>query len=143
MISLYTVLALKCAGKEKHEKENLNLIQKFNSFLNERSLKLEYLQDNMIDGVETYDFHLAKDSFYNSTLNPENEGYCSGYDCLGNGVFNLSRCLGGISMFGSSPHFLNAEEKFVQAVNGLNPNEQEHDYRLSMHPVIYIFIILI
>lgn len=100
-----------------------------------RSLKLEYLQDNMIDGVETYDFHLAKEAFYNSTLNPENEGYCSGYDCLGNGVFNLSRCLGGISMFGSSPHFLNAEEKFVQAVNGLNPNEQEHDYRLSMHPL--------
>lgn len=101
-----------------------------------RPLKYTYLEDNIIDGVEAYDFHLPKDVFYNSTFNPENEGYCSGNDCLGNGVFNLSRCLGGISMFGSLPHFLNAEKKILDFVDGLSPNEEEHDYRLSLHPVI-------
>jgi hypothetical protein len=77
---------------------------------------------------------LSKDVFYNSTLNPENEGFCTD-DCLGNGVFNLSKCLGGISMFGSLPHFLNADEKFVNDVNGLNPQENLHDYVISLEPI--------
>ena len=60
-----------------------------------RSYRLEYLKDNIINGAKTYDFHLAKDMFYNSTLNPDNEGFCS-KNCLGNGVLDISKCYGGI-----------------------------------------------
>lgn len=53
------------------------------------------MKDSLVDGVNTLDFHLPENVFYNSSLNPENDGYCSGYDCLGNGVFNMSKCQGG------------------------------------------------
>ena len=58
-----------------------------------RSMKLVYLKNNKIDNIETFDFHLPEDVFYNSTLNPENEGFCTN-DCLGNGVQNISKCTG-------------------------------------------------
>ena len=46
-------------------------------------------------GFDTYDFSLPKNTFYNSTLNEENAGFCDNNDCLGNGVHNISRCFEG------------------------------------------------
>ena len=54
-----------------------------------------YLKDNNIRGIDTLDFHFPSQIFYNSSLNPENLGFCSGDDCLGNGVFNISKCFMG------------------------------------------------
>jgi len=59
---------------------------------------LEYTKENYISGVKTYDFELPANAFYNSTLNPENIGFCSN-DCLGNGVMDLSNCYGGKIFF--------------------------------------------
>lgn len=59
-----------------------------------RSYRLEYLRDNMFEGAKTLDFHLPKNIFFYSTLNPDNEGFCSN-NCLGNGVLNISKCYGG------------------------------------------------
>ena len=59
-----------------------------------RSVRLTYLRDNEINGIKTYDFHISKDIFFNSSLNPENMGFCDS-DCLGNGIFNISKCRAG------------------------------------------------
>ena len=59
-----------------------------------RSYSLKYLKDNVVDGIKTFDFHLPKTMFYNSTYNPDNDGFCHG-TCLGNGVLNISACYGG------------------------------------------------
>ena len=98
--------------------------------------------------------------FYNSTLNPENEGFCT-ENCLGNGVFNISTCSGGdwifcfvlshyfclficnffkkgISGFLSQPHFLNAEAKFLDSIEGLAPDEDKHDSILHFEPVNFV-----
>ncbi|CAF0919380.1 unnamed protein product [Brachionus calyciflorus] len=97
-----------------------------------RSYYLTYLKDSVINGVHTYDFHLPKDAFYNSTLNPDNDGFCT--NCLGNGVLNISNCYGGVSGFISQPHFLNADEKFVNAVKGLKPDNNLHDFVIHFEP---------
>ena len=55
---------------------------------------MKYVRDGQVKGVETLDFTLPEDIFYNSTLNPDNEGFCDG-ECLGNGVFNISQCKDG------------------------------------------------
>ena len=61
-----------------------------------RSYHLEYFKDNVIDGAATYDFHLPKNIFYNSSTNPGFErGFCS-KSCLGNGVLDISKCYGGL-----------------------------------------------
>ena len=97
---------------------------------------------------------MDKYSFYNSTLNPKNEPYCKSH-CLGNGVFNSSKSFDGkenkinlilnliinfsysqgISIFTSQPHFLNADEKFLSSVIGLNPDHEKHSSFISFEPV--------
>lgn len=74
---------------------NLNFI-KF-KILILSSFKLEYLKENEFDGIKTYDYGLPDNIFSNSTLNPDNEGFCSD-DCLGNGVFRLHRCQKGLTI---------------------------------------------
>jgi len=103
-----------------------------------RSYELQYLRENIVKGVKTLDFHLPENIFYNSTLNPLNEGFCNG-DCLGNGVQNISRCYGGISSFISQPHFLNADKMFTDALIGMSPDKDKHDLILSFEPVCIIF----
>jgi lysosome membrane protein 2 len=99
-----------------------------------RSFSLEYKRDNIVENVKTYEYHLAKNIFStNSSLNPENEGFC-GQDCLGDGVFNMSQCTG-MSSFISLPHFLNSDVKFLNAVNGLKPDETKHDFVYNIEPV--------
>ena len=94
-----------------------------------------YLRDNNIKGIKTYDFHLPKNIFYNTTGNANNIGFCGKNNkCLGNGVQNISTCYGGVSGFISQPHFLNADSKFREALVGLNPNESIHDFILHFEP---------
>lgn len=58
-----------------------------------RSYSLQYLKDNILDGIRTMEFSLPKNFFYNSTLNPDNQGFVN--DFLGNGVLSMSKCMGG------------------------------------------------
>lgn len=98
-----------------------------------RSYSLTYLRDNTVKGVKTYDFHLPKDIFYNSTENAANIGFCDS-NCLGNGVLNISKCYGGVSGFISQPHFLNADEKFIDSCYGLKPDSNLHEFILHFEP---------
>jgi len=101
-----------------------------------RSLSLEYLKDNNVEGVDTYDFHLSENIFSNNeTLNPLYEGFCPNDDCLGDGVQSLRECKDGLPMFISLPHFLRADPKFFSSVVGLNASETKHDYIVSFEPM--------
>ena len=101
-----------------------------------RSSSLEYLKENDIEGVKTYDFHLSPNIFSNNeTLNPLYKGFCPKDDCLGTGVQSIRECRDGLPMFISLPHFLNADEKFNKSVIGLNPDSDKHDYIVSLEPM--------
>ncbi len=92
------------------------------------------MRDNEINGIKTYDYHLPEDIFYNATLNPDNEGFCDS-DCLGNGVLNLAPCRAGTSFYISQPHFLNADQKFIDSLRGVKPNQTLHDLVFHFEPV--------
>ncbi|RNA35694.1 scavenger receptor class B member 1 isoform X1 [Brachionus plicatilis] len=97
-----------------------------------RSYSMTYLRDNVIDGIPTYDFHLPSDIF--SCSNMKKEDFID-EKCLGNGVYNLSKCQDGVSSFISQPHFLNADEKFVNSVIGLKPDKDKHDFIIHYEPI--------
>ena len=80
-------------------------------------------------------FHLPENGFWNESLNKDNEGFCPDGSCLGNGVQNISKCYGGVSSFISQPHFLNADSKFVDAIDGMKPDKEKHDLNLFFQPV--------
>jgi len=35
----------------------------------------------------------------------------------------------------SFPHFYQADEKYIKAIEGMNPNEEEHETYLDINPV--------
>ena len=102
-----------------------------------RSLNLEYLKENTINSIQTYEYHLPKNIFFNSKLNPNNEGFYDKKEYLGDGVQNIRKCRGDMPMYASLPHFLNADNKFLEAVDGLVPEIIKHDFILNVEPVIY------
>jgi lysosome membrane protein 2 len=91
-----------------------------------------YKKDNIVKNIKTMDFHLPSDIFHNT---PDNAGFCDEGRCLGNGVLNISKCYGGVSGFVTQPHFLNADDKFLEAIDGLKPNEDVHDFVIHFEPV--------
>jgi lysosome membrane protein 2 len=101
-----------------------------------RSLHLDYLRDRDLNNINIYDFHLPENIFYNSSLNPENNGFCdSEKGCFGNGVLDITSCFGAKGVYLSKPHYLDAEERFNENVIGLKPNREKHDILVSLEPV--------
>lgn len=98
-----------------------------------RTLILSYNKDMHIDGFDTYKFGLKKDLFYNASVNPENAGY--GYEYPGNGVHNVGRLNSDAPTYLSLPHFLKADRKFVNDVEGLEPQELKHDFTFHIEPI--------
>jgi hypothetical protein len=54
---------------------------------------MEYKKKSDVQGIETLEFHIPNNIFYNSTLNPDNEGFYKDY-YLGNGVLSVQKCRG-------------------------------------------------
>ena len=55
-------------------------------------MHLEYLRENNIAGIKTYDFHLPTNIFsHNETLNPDNEAFCPKKDCY-DGLQSIREC---------------------------------------------------
>lgn len=93
-----------------------------------RSMKLEYDSAAQIKGIDTLRFRGAKNIFLNSTINPENAGFCvPAGNCYDSGIMNLSPCKEGAPVFVSLPHFYNAADIYQDAVIGLHPNKEKHE----------------
>uniref|UniRef100_A0A8C6WV13 Scavenger receptor class B, member 2c n=1 Tax=Neogobius melanostomus TaxID=47308 RepID=A0A8C6WV13_9GOBI len=90
-----------------------------------RSLYAEYEEDVTVKGIAGYRFSPLSKVFANATVNPDNAGFCvPAGNCLGSGVLNVSVCKQGAPILMSSPHFYQADEKFVQDVFGMRPKKE-------------------
>uniref|UniRef100_A0A8C1NRX4 Scavenger receptor class B, member 2c n=1 Tax=Cyprinus carpio TaxID=7962 RepID=A0A8C1NRX4_CYPCA len=101
-----------------------------------RSIYAQYESDVSVRGVPGFRFVPPSEVFANITINPDNAGFCvpSG-NCLGSGLLNASVCKEGAPIIMSSPHFYQADNKFVQDVLGMNPNKEEHETVIDVNPV--------
>lgn len=70
------------------------------------------------------------------TLNRENECFCNGH-CVPSGVLNVSTCRQNSPTFLSLPHFYDADPYFVNAVEGLKPEKEKHEFYITLEPVSY------
>ncbi|XP_005810075.1 lysosome membrane protein 2-like [Xiphophorus maculatus] len=106
-----------------------------------RSLYAIYTNDVTVKNIPGYRFVPPFEVFANMTVNPANAGFCvpSG-NCLGSGLLNVSMCKQGAPIIMSSPHFYQADEKFVQDVFGMRPNKDEHQTAIDINPLTGIIL---
>ncbi|KAI3372622.1 hypothetical protein L3Q82_023096 [Scortum barcoo] len=100
-----------------------------------RSIHLAYVEDVEVKGIQAYRFAPPSDVLMSPKDNPSNAGFCvPAGDCLGTGVLKVSVCREGAPIVVSFPHFYQADPKYINAVDGLNPNKEEHETYLDLQP---------
>ncbi|KAF3695495.1 Lysosome membrane protein 2 85 kDa lysosomal membrane sialoglycoprotein [Channa argus] len=100
-----------------------------------RSIHLAYVKDVEVKGIQAYRFAPPSDVLMSPKDNPTNEGFCvPAGDCLGTGVLKVSVCREGAPIVVSFPHFYQADPVYINAVDGLNPNKEEHETYLDLQP---------
>ncbi|XP_008288226.1 lysosome membrane protein 2c [Stegastes partitus] len=101
-----------------------------------RSLYGLYETEVSVKGIPGYRFSPPSEVFANSTVNPANAGFCvPAGNCLGSGVLNVSVCKQGAPIIMSSPHFYQADEKFVKDVFGMRPKKEQHQTVIDINPL--------
>ncbi|XP_049907418.1 lysosome membrane protein 2a isoform X2 [Epinephelus moara] len=100
-----------------------------------RSIHLAYVEDVEVKGIQAYRFAPPNDVLMSPKDNPTNAGFCvPAGDCLGTGVLKVSVCREGAPIVVSFPHFYQADPKYINAVDGLSPNKEEHETYLDLQP---------
>ncbi|XP_078083209.1 scavenger receptor class B member 1 isoform X2 [Mustelus asterias] len=97
-----------------------------------RTLELVYQRSGWTFDIPSYRYVAPKTMFANGTVYPPNEGFCP---CRQSGVLNVSTCRHNSQVFISHPHFYNADPVLWEAVDGLNPNEEDHALFIDIHPL--------
>lgn len=106
-----------------------------------RSLYALYEEDVTVKGIPGYRFVPPSEVFANMTVNPANTGFCvPAGNCLGSGVLNVSGCKQGAPIIMSSPHFYQADEKFVDDVFGMRPKKEYHETTIDINPLTGIIL---
>uniref|UniRef100_A0A9J8CIN4 Uncharacterized protein n=2 Tax=Cyprinus carpio TaxID=7962 RepID=A0A9J8CIN4_CYPCA len=100
-----------------------------------RSIHLGYVADTEVKGIPAFRFAPPSDVLAPPDENPSNAGFCvPAGDCLGKGVLKVSVCRQGAPIVVSFPHFYQADERYISAIDGMNPNAEEHETYLDINP---------
>merc|ERR1712045_1015555 len=104
-----------------------------------RSLPLEF-HSEMTDsnGIPGYRFVPPSHGFGTPEENPDNKCFCNSPDgCnVPSGVFNVSICQFNSPIMLSWPHFFQADPKLVEAVEGLEPRQDRHQFHIDILPAM-------
>ncbi|CAB1351995.1 unnamed protein product, partial [Coregonus sp. 'balchen'] len=100
-----------------------------------RSIFMEFEKDVWVKGLPAYRFTPPRDVLASKEENPANEGFCvSPKECLGTGLLKVSVCRKGAPVVTSFPHFYLGDEKYSNAIEGLNPVREHHQTYLDLNP---------
>ncbi|XP_051866189.1 lysosome membrane protein 2-like [Pristis pectinata] len=106
-----------------------------------RSLYGTFEQELSVKGIPVFRFVLPNEVFANTSENPANSGFCVPADnCLGTGVLNVSVCRQGAPIILSSPHFYQADQKYIDDIEGMHPSKTNHETYLDINPLTGLLI---
>ncbi|PIK51964.1 putative lysosome membrane protein 2 isoform X1 [Apostichopus japonicus] len=103
-----------------------------------RSIQASYEKPIDVEGLTADRFVGTPEDFQNTTLNPANLGFCTpnASYCLPGGLLNVSNCHQDAPVVMSLPHFLFAEEKVLEMLDGdLNPIKEKHQTSFDLEPI--------
>jgi len=114
-----------------------------------RKIDLEYEKNVEHAGLDSLRFIPpinalgAHDDQNMTRRNPDNECYCmkdQAFTCFKTGVLNMAPCKinpdlpKGAPIALSYPHFYQADESYLNAVEGLNPQKEKHEFYVDISP---------
>lgn len=103
-----------------------------------RSVYITFSNYESVQGLPAYRFKLPSEILANTS---DNAGFCIPEgNCLGTGVLNVSICKNGAPIIMSLPHFYQADEKFVSAIEGMHPNKDDHETFVDINPLTGIIL---
>lgn len=106
-----------------------------------RSLYAVFEKEVWVKHLPAFRFVPPSEVFANLTINPANAGFCVPEgNCLGSGLLNVSPCKQGAPIIMSSPHFYQADEKFVEDVVGMKPNKEYHETAIDINPLTGVVV---
>lgn len=98
-----------------------------------RYLDLYYTEEQEINGLKVYKYAATERSIDNGTKYDEYSCFSYG-ESLPSGVMNVSSCRYGAPVFVSFPHFHAADPYYLQFVDGLKPDQEKHQFYITMEP---------
>ncbi|XP_012256013.2 scavenger receptor class B member 1-like [Athalia rosae] len=105
-----------------------------------RTLPIEFVKEVTTEsGLPGYEYSFAEDFLDPADTNPDNECYCRKMKkCLKKGLSDMTPCYYNVPAAISLPHFYKADPSLVEAVEGLNPNEEKHGTTVIIQPDVGI-----
>ncbi|NXW58885.1 CD36 protein, partial [Eurystomus gularis] len=92
-----------------------------------------------VKGIPLYRFTVPREAFASPAEVGDNYCFCTdpviSKNCTLAGVLDISSCKAGRPVFISLPHFLHASDSILHDVEGLSPNEKEHETFLDIEPI--------
>lgn len=102
-----------------------------------REVGFQFDKEVQVNDINGYRFVGGEKTMDNGTLYPENLCYCGG-QCVPSGVLNVSACRFGSPGFISFPHFYIADQYYVDQFEGLHPDQEKHEFSITLEPVSLI-----
>ncbi|XP_062346819.1 platelet glycoprotein 4 isoform X4 [Cinclus cinclus] len=104
-----------------------------------RSIYGVFYGKQVVKGITLYRFVVPREAFASPAEVGDNYCFCTDTEisknCTVAGVLDISACKAKRPVYISLPHFLHASESVLQDVEGLSPNEKEHETYLDIEPV--------
>jgi len=100
-----------------------------------RAIPLVFEKDIQQEGLPGLRFVPREDVFMSPKKYPENRCYAGKDREEGDGVFDVTVCQFGAPIILSWPHFLGADQKYRDAVEGLNPEKSKHGFWFDIQDV--------
>ncbi|NWW71688.1 CD36 protein, partial [Climacteris rufus] len=104
-----------------------------------RSIYGVFFGKQVVKGITLYRFSVPREAFASPTEVGDNYCFCTdpviSQNCTLAGVLDISACKDKRPVYISLPHFLHASEAILNGVEGLSPNEEEHETFLDIEPI--------
>ncbi|NXL73980.1 CD36 protein, partial [Leptocoma aspasia] len=104
-----------------------------------RSIYGVFYGKQVVKGITLYRFIVPREAFASPAEVGDNYCFCTDLEisqnCTLAGVLDISACKAKRPVYISLPHFLHASESILHNVEGLSPNEKEHETYLDIEPV--------
>uniref|UniRef100_A0A667GSC6 Scavenger receptor class B member 2 n=1 Tax=Lynx canadensis TaxID=61383 RepID=A0A667GSC6_LYNCA len=102
------------------------------------SVYITFSDFESVQGLPAFRYKVPGEVLANTS---DNAGFCIPKgNCLGSGVLNISICKNGAPIILSFPHFYQADERFVSAIDGMHPNKDYHETFVDINPLTGIIL---